>query len=183
MVVYSLLILAQIWPLGPLSGWLLYFFGIAPIIVLALPYSLAPQDVPSSLIIFLFQPWHQLFSQIAPGSLHSKIGTRCIHCYWSVITSRPFQHTELGNRCIHVNTHIWIYYSIYMCIIKNSELTLIPAVPIQYHGVCGCCYALLFFFSSSAISFSSPFTLLGVQTSLEGSNAVSQWPSYMEHSK
>lgn len=62
-----------------------------------------------------------------------------------------------------------------MYVIKNHEFALIPTVPIEYHRICDCCcYTLLFFSSSAAISFSSPFTLFGVQIFLKGSNAISQ---------
>ena len=35
------------------------------------------------------------------------LGARCVHCYWVVMASRPFQLTEQGNICVCANI---VYY-------------------------------------------------------------------------
>lgn len=88
------------------------------------------------------------------------------------------------------HTTEFIIVSVHQYVIKNHESILMPAVLIQYQRVCDVPLLWLYCpFSASpspAVSVSSPFTLFFVQTSLRGSNSVSQWPSCMygcmEHS-
>lgn len=51
------------------------------------------------------------------------LGTRCALCYWSILTSWPFQQTELGNIFIHTHIHTYAYKHMHtqMHIITNID--------------------------------------------------------------
>lgn len=94
-------------------------FSITPIVFLALPYFVAPQDISGSLIFFCPSPDISHFSKqhlvpfIQEWYLEIKIWALGIFIAIRVLLlHRPFQHTELWNICMYVNTcitHIWIY--------------------------------------------------------------------------
>lgn len=47
-----------------------------------------------------------------------------VHCYWSITSCRPSQHTKLGDISMYIYTYIHIYISISICIyIKPMSLS------------------------------------------------------------
>lgn len=78
------------------------------------------------------------------------LSAKCIHCYWSIVASRPSQWIELGkkyiyicfiyisylyiylctNTCIH--TRIFFYHSNHKYTFKNHEYIPIPLISVQH---------------------------------------------------
>lgn len=92
--------LTQIWSMGSTSSWFLCPFEMPSIILGAHSYFLAHQDILDSFCAFLFpSPTISYFSQFI-GECHLKhqdLGTRCTHCFWNIVVSRPSQWTEIEN--------------------------------------------------------------------------------------
>lgn len=146
-IIFFLLILFQLWPLGAPSGWLHFFFFFCQ----ALSCFLALWDVQAHLVLFLPQPWNQLLSQEA---LVPFIGGWCLETKIWVLTElvapRPSQWTELGkthvytNLCLHAHLSLFLYLYLYKCIctyiytytymyvyIQETIVRLLPLIPVQ----------------------------------------------------
>lgn len=134
------------------SHWKLFQVGSS-----ALP--VCPLSFFEHFLIF----WHHAMFQVYlafflpdPGTFYWRmvfrnqdLSAKCIHCYWSIVASRPSQWIELGkkyiyiyfiyisylyiylytNTCIH--TRIFFYHSNYKYTFKNHEYILIPLISAQ----------------------------------------------------